>query len=241
MLTIPRVRLEAGPPPGIRKAILLPKPQGAIDDLSDRLESFDCAHWVLEYIAQHGNIINDGRRLPEAAWFSYTGQWLLVPVMPDMIDALALVGAERSDLEPNGDREPDVDAELSIGATDAVGQRKAWADHDPPAGFDRQADDVHDEDGGYREPEESDDDLIDEPSLGATTTDQRDAWSAQLGGSSLTDAELDSSDDEDDGKTEPSNTRPQGLKGKLPVFATADEPSKRLMPTHPTLGTFRRL
>jgi len=52
--------------------------------------------------------------------------WLLVPLSPAMIDALAAFEADEADLEDEPDLEDSGDAEPSLGATNDKNQDKAW-------------------------------------------------------------------------------------------------------------------
>jgi hypothetical protein len=54
--------------------------------------------------------------------------WLLVPLSPAMMDALAAFEADQADLEDDDPAEDNGDAEPSLGATDDKNQEKAWRD-----------------------------------------------------------------------------------------------------------------
>lgn len=138
-------------PARIRKAMLLPKPRGA---LAAAASVFDGRPWLrapterqvalLRHIAEHGDLI-DHPVIDRGSVFEpplvVRGQWLLVPLPLEMLDELAGFEADLADLEPDlGDFEPDVDreqddadAEPSLGAPE--GHQGLWADR---GAFDRE-------------------------------------------------------------------------------------------------------
>jgi len=154
---------------------------------------------VLRHIAQHGDLIEDGRWLSqEDVWFEHTGQWMLVPVAQFMLDALAAYEAERADMEETGGREPEIEEQ-------DTGDEEPDADSEPDADDERNGDD---------EPNTGDD----EPEL---------YDGGQNGGY-------------------PMPPDPRAL-GPIPVYSSTEEGSPRVRrefppgPTHPVLGTYRRI
>jgi hypothetical protein len=140
--------------------------------------------------------------------------WLLVPLAPETIDALAAFEAELEDAEDDDPAEEGADAEPSLGSLDAVAnQERAWrvptlldleyegdnvADPDLEDGFDREWDPaengIADQDG-LREQGWGGD--AGEPSLGATEDiDQRRSWRFQSDMTTITDAEAEGTIDD---------------------------------------------
>lgn len=93
----------------IRRAILLPKPRGAI--AAYRAENAGRPRAprpdelaLLRYIAEAADLLDVGPS-------DFGTAWLLVPMPAAMLDALAEFEAELHDLEPDADDEPDTDHE----------------------------------------------------------------------------------------------------------------------------------
>lgn len=108
-------------PARIRKAMLLPKPEGAIDREigyrgggTDQETDLDGRH-LLAHIANYADVLEvDGTR------------WLLVSMPPKLMLLLEQLGAEHEDLEDGNDVEDGGDSEPSLGAREAVAQSQ-WA------------------------------------------------------------------------------------------------------------------
>jgi hypothetical protein len=142
-------------PARIRKATPFPKPQGAIaaamGDVADSATSLGLQLKLLRHIAAHGDLIDQPVVEPGSIFESpvkMRGQWLLVPLSLDMLDALAEFEAHLADLEsdlddyePDVDREQDdADAEPNLGQPE--GRLGLWADH---GAMDREEDHLEDE------------------------------------------------------------------------------------------------
>ena len=108
----------------IRKAILCPKPRGAVRRYDESVRARgEPVGWLLSHIVQHADITHDGRQLDyDGVKFTHSGAWLLVPMPTHLLDALATLGAEQADLELDPDIEPDYDGEPSLGAPETVAQ-----------------------------------------------------------------------------------------------------------------------
>lgn len=113
--------------------LAFPKPVGAIAAAEHEL---DGRQWlreptrrqvaVLRHIVDHGDIID----LPAVCddQGPVRGQWLLVPLDPEMLDVLARFEAELTDLEiEHGDRELDADREPLLGAAENHHKQHGWA------------------------------------------------------------------------------------------------------------------
>ena len=104
----------------IRKATLLPKPRGEIERFNASIETRDdLLTKVLQHIASHADVLDDGRRLASVN-FQHAGRWLLVPASDEVLDALAMFGAERADLESTDDAELGCDDEPELGAIEST-------------------------------------------------------------------------------------------------------------------------
>lgn len=96
--------------------------------LSDLLRS--TAHDVVREIVRHADVIGGfharllngalEERRPEDV------EWLLVPLTPHLIDALAAFDAENEDVEDDTPAEETGDLEPSLGAREIVNQETAW-------------------------------------------------------------------------------------------------------------------
>jgi hypothetical protein len=104
----------------IRRAILLPKPRGAIAAYRTGMTARSDELVLVRHIAETADLIDVG---PTAAGTA----WLLVPMPAAMLDALAVIGAATEDFEDGHDREDAADGEPSIGALERVDQR-TWAE-----------------------------------------------------------------------------------------------------------------
>jgi len=111
---------------------------------------------VLQHIAKHADLLDDGPRLPlDETDFRHTGEWLIVPVARFMLDALAVFEAGCEDLEDGADHEPTEDEEPSLGSLNTFSQN-GWAAGDLDSRWDREADDADDEPNGDLELDRSD-------------------------------------------------------------------------------------
>jgi hypothetical protein len=151
----------------IRAATPFPKPEGQVDRFLQSLDPGKTTHWVLQYIAEHGDIIDDGRWLPPGeAPCNHRGQWLLVPISPRILDVLAQIDAELADLDPGADAAPDQDDEPSLGANEGTSQVGPWRPR-WPWDVDVELDAADEESNGDDEPEHSDDENCDNEPNGA--------------------------------------------------------------------------
>jgi hypothetical protein len=90
--------------------------------------------------------------------------WLLVPVGPDLFDALAAFEAGLEDDEDDDPGEEGADREPSLGATNGIDQSKSWRSNGA-------LDDAEHEHDGREPDEDKEPDVDGEPSLGAINPD----------------------------------------------------------------------
>lgn len=116
-------------PARIRQATPYPKPTNALSRIEAALRAAEYGDWLLKHFAKHADVIHDGRSLNthpsgmiETHSFDHRGDWLLVPVSPQILDALAQIGAATEDFECAADEEPDVDDEPSLGSRNTFTQ-----------------------------------------------------------------------------------------------------------------------
>lgn len=105
-------------PNRIRKALALPKPRHAIQQMWDyqsgrlvgRPKTSPLDLRLLAYIAGHADLL-DVPRPPRKEQPAAPDGWLLLPAPQWVIDALATFGSETDDHEPDADLEVDADRE----------------------------------------------------------------------------------------------------------------------------------
>ena len=105
-------------PARIRAALECPKPRGAIAKVHDfdggtvrRRGVRQAEIELLEYFANHADLLDVAARRIEPCSLSHAVRWLLVPIPEYQLDQLAAFGAEHEDHEPDSDGEADADRE----------------------------------------------------------------------------------------------------------------------------------
>lgn len=95
-------------PRKIRNATPFPKPVGAITAALHGTYGLTPLHGLLAYFANHADLLERGPTLAhDETDIVHRGEWLVVPVNAEILDALASFGAQLEDLEDGDDTEPE--------------------------------------------------------------------------------------------------------------------------------------